>query len=190
MPRPLSVSPKGRTPATARETPARKPAGAVVGAVLVAGLALGGCEYTYDDGRSYAASAGAEATAAPGPLFTRDPLTRDPVGQDELDGWVARTLPEAPQPAVHLGAGVLAAGEVRSDASPALETGTYALTLACRSQRRVNFTVRSDTLTLVDLGLRCGINRENVIYLSAPTALTVTVEARTGANYAFRLRKL
>ena len=190
MPRPLSVSPKGRTPATARETPARKRAGAVVGIVLAAGLALGGCEYTYDDGRSYAASAGAEATAAPGPLFTRDPLTRDPVGQDELDGWVARTLPEAPQPAIHNGAGVLAAGEVRSGASPALGTGTYALTLACRSQRRVNFTVRSDTLTLVDLGLRCGINRENVIYLSAPTALTVTVEARTGANYAFRLRKL
>ncbi|MFC9770442.1 MULTISPECIES: hypothetical protein [unclassified Pseudarthrobacter] len=189
MPRPLGA-PCGATPrAAARATPARKPAGAVVGVVLAAGLALGGCEYTYDDGRNYAASAGAEATAVPGPLFTRDPLTRDPVGQDELDGWVARTLP-APQPAVHTGAGVLAAGEVRSDASPALGTGTYALTLACRSQRRVNFTVRSDTLTLVDLGLRCGINRENVIYLSAPTALTVTVEARTGANYAFRLRKL
>lgn len=194
MPRPLGA-PCGATPratarATARATPARKPAGAAVGVVLAAGLVLGGCEYTYDDGRSSAASAAAEATAAPGPLFTRDPLTRDPVGQDELDGWVARTLPEAPQPAVHIGAGVLAAGEVRSDASPALETGTYALTLACRSQRRVNFTVRSDTLTLVDLGLRCGINRENVIYLSAPTPLTIMVEARTGANYAFRLRKL
>lgn len=187
MPRPVGAPREATARATARATPARKPAGAVVGVVLAAGLALGGCEYTYDDGRSYAES---EATADPGPLFTRDPLTRDPVGQEELDGWVARTLPEAPQPAVHIGAGVLAAGEVRSDASPALGTGTYALTLACRSQRRVNFTVRSDTLTLVDLGLRCGINRENVIYLSAPTALTVTVEARTGANYAFRLRKL
>jgi hypothetical protein len=54
----------------------------------------------------------------------------------------------------------------------------------------VNFTVRSDALTLVDLGLRCGINRENVIYLSVQTALTITVEARTGANYAYRLRRL
>jgi hypothetical protein len=54
----------------------------------------------------------------------------------------------------------------------------------------VTFTVRSDALTLVDLGLRCGVNRENVIYLSTETALTITVEARTGANFAYRVRRL
>jgi hypothetical protein len=91
---------------------------------------------------------------------------------------------------VHAAAGLLAAGELRSDTTPVVGTGTYALALTCRSQRRVNFTVRSDALTLVDLGLRCGINRENVIYLSAATALTITVEATTGANYAYRLRRL
>jgi hypothetical protein len=85
---------------------------------------------------------------------------------------------------------LLRAGEVRTEATPVLETGTYALALACRSQRRVTFTVRSDALTLVDLGLRCGINRENVVYLSAETALSIKVEARTGANFAYRLRRL
>ena len=91
---------------------------------------------------------------------------------------------------VHAGAGLLAAAEVRTETTPVLETGTYALALACRSQRRVNFVVRSDALTLVDLGLRCGVNRENVIYLSAETSLSITVEARTGANFAYRVRRL
>jgi hypothetical protein len=54
----------------------------------------------------------------------------------------------------------------------------------------VTFTVRTETLTLVDLGLRCGINRENVIYLSTDSVLTVRVEARTAANYAFCVYRL
>jgi hypothetical protein len=91
---------------------------------------------------------------------------------------------------VQAGAGLLAAGEIRTETTAVVGTGTYALALTCRSQRRVTFTVRSDALTLVDLGLRCGINRENVIYLSVKTALAIKVEARTGANYAYRLRRL
>lgn len=174
---------------TARAPLAGKGRPAVVIVALAAGMLLGGCEYTYDDGRNLG-PVEADATRAPRPVFTRDPLQKDPVSEAELGSWVARTLPDTGQRVVASGAGLAAAGEVRTETTPALGTGTYALALACRSQRRVTFTVRSETLTLVDLGLRCGINRENVIYLSAETALDIRVEARTGANYAYRLRLL
>ena len=173
---------------TARAPLARKPGAAVaLGLVLAAG-ALAGCEYTYDDGR--AGHAQGTATVPPAPAFTRDPLQQDPVSDAELGDWVSRALPESTGPVVHADAGLLGAGQVRTVSSPALETGTYILAIACRSQRRVTFTVRTETLTLVDLGLRCGINRDNVIYLSTDSVLTVRVEARTAANYAFRVRRL
>ena len=176
---------------TARAPLARKASAAVALAyVLAAGMAQGGCEYTHDDGRDWSGTAESGPTVAPAPVFTRDPMRRDPVPEAELDAWVSRTLPDTPEPVVHSGAGLLAAGEVRSETTAVLETGTYALALACRSQRRVTFVVRTDAMTLVDLGLRCGVNRENVIYLSAETTLSVTVEARTGANFAYRLRLL
>jgi hypothetical protein len=174
----------------ARVPPARKPAAAVVIAAVAAAMLLGGCEYTYDDGRNLPGPVEAEGTRLPGPVFTRDPLQNDPVAAEDVGAWAARTLPDTGQPVASAGAGLLAAGNVRTESTPVLGTGTYALALACRSQRRVTFTVRSDSLTLVDLGLRCGINRENVIYLSSETALTIRVEARTGANYAYRLRLL
>jgi hypothetical protein len=79
---------------TAAAPRTRNPAAAVVlGLVLTAGLALGGCEYTYDDGR-WADPADAEQTVAPAPAFTRDPLQREPVSEAELGSWVARTLPD------------------------------------------------------------------------------------------------
>jgi hypothetical protein len=162
-------------------------AAVVFGLVLSAGLAISGCEYTYEDGRSWGDTA---ETVAPAPVFTRDPLQREPVSEAELEAWVARTLPDTGHPVVHAAAGLLAAGEVRTETTAVVGTGTYALALTCRSQRRVTFTVRSDSLTLVDLGLRCGVNRENVVYLSAETALSITVESRTAANYAYRLRRL
>ncbi|MFD0045704.1 hypothetical protein ACFVGV_10985 [Pseudarthrobacter scleromae] len=174
----------------ARVRPGRKPAAAVVIAAMAAGMVLGGCEYTYDDGRNLPGPVEAEGTRLPGPVFTRDPLQNDPVSEQDVGAWAARTLPDTGQPVASAGAGLVAAGNVRTESTPVLGTGTYALALACRSQRRVTFTVRSDSLTLVDLGLRCGINRENVIYLSSETALTIRVEARTGANYAYRLRLL
>ncbi|MGN7200639.1 hypothetical protein [Arthrobacter sp. SAFR-044] len=173
---------------TARAPRAPKPVAAVaLGLVLAAG-ALAGCEYTYDDGR--AGNAQGTATVAPAPAFTRDPLQQDPVSEAELGDWVSRALPGTTGPVVQADAGLLAAGEDRTFSSPELETGTYILSIACRSQRRVTFTVRTETLTLVDLGLRCGINRENVIYLSTDSVLTVRVEARTAANYAFRVHRL
>ena len=176
---------------TARAPLTRNPVAAVVlGLVLAAGPALSGCEYTYDDGRSWGDTAEPAETVAPAPIFTRDPLQREPVSEAELEAWVARTLPDTGHPVVHAAAGLLDMGEVRTETTAVMGTGTYALALTCRSQRRVTFTVRSDSLTLVELGLRCGINRENVIYLSAETALSITVEARTSANYAYRLRRL
>lgn len=169
---------------TARAPLAPKPAAAVaLGLVLAAG-ALAGCEYTYDDGRA------GSATVAPAPDFTRDPLQQDPVSEAELGDWVSRALPATTGPVVQADAGLLAAGQDRTASSPVLASGTYVLAIACRSQRRVTFTVRTETLTLVDLGLRCGINRENVIYLSTDSVLTVRVEARTAANYAFRVHRL
>ncbi|UKA70497.1 hypothetical protein [Arthrobacter sp. FW306-06-A] len=175
------------TRGTARAPLAPKPAAAVaLGLVLAAG-ALAACEYTYDD---RAGSAQDTGTVAPAPAFTRDPLQQDPVSDAELGDWVSRALPESTGPVVQADAGLLGAGEVRHVSSPVLETGTYILAIACRSQRRVTFTVRTETLTLVDLALRCGINRENVIYLSTDSVLTVRVEARTPANYAFRVRRL
>ncbi|MDQ0730898.1 hypothetical protein [Arthrobacter sp. B1I2] len=173
---------------TARAPLAPKPAAAVaLGLVLAAG-ALAGCEYTYDDVR--AGSGQVTATVVPAPAFTRDPLQQDPVSDAELPDWVSRALPDNTGPVVQADAGLLASAEVRTVSSPVLPTGTYVLAIACRSQRRVTFTVRSETLTLVDLGLRCGINRENVIYLSTDSVLTVRVEARTPANYAFRVQRL
>jgi hypothetical protein len=185
---------KSSAPTPKRTTPApltQNPVSAVVlGLVLAAGLALSGCEYTYDDGRDWADSAQAGQTVAPAPVFTRDPLQREPVSEAEVGAWADRMLPDTGDPVVQAGAGLLAAGEIRTETTAVVGTGTYALALTCRSQRRVTFTVRSDALTLVDLGLRCGINRENVIYLSVKTALAIKVEARTGANYAYRLRRL
>lgn len=183
-----SAPSRGRT---ARAPLMRNPAAAVILAVvLTAGPSVSGCEYTYDDGRTWGDTAEAGETVAPAPVFTREPPQREPVSEAELEAWVARTLPETGHPVVHKGAGLLDAGEVRTETTAVVETGTYALALTCRSQRRVTFTVKSDSLTLVDLGLRCGVNRENVIYLSAETALSIKVEARKDANYAYRLRRL
>ena len=173
---------------TARAATEPRPAAAVaLGLVLAAG-ALAGCEYTYDDGRSGAVQAG--TTTAPVPAFTRDPLQQDPVSGAAIADWVSRALPDSAGPEVQADAGLLGSGEVRTVSSPDLAAGTYALALACRSQRRVTFTVSTETLTLVDLGLRCGINRENVFYLSTESTLTVRLEAGSAANYAFRLRRL
>jgi hypothetical protein len=62
--------------------------------------------------------------------------------------------------------------------------------LACRSQRRVAFRVRSEEYTQVDLSLRCGSTRENVIYLSKDSVLSFRVEPISLANYAYRITRL
>lgn len=86
--------------------------------------------------------------------------------------------------------GLLRAEEVRTDATVPLPAGTYVLVLVCRSQRRVDFTVRNDEFTMVDLSLRCGSRRESVIYLPKETVLHFQVEAQSPANFAHRLSRL
>lgn len=178
------LPPPGRRP---RKAGWGTTAGAVVVlSALVAAAAVGGCEYTYDDDRGWG---GAAATPAPGPAFTRNPPL-EPVPASELKAWVSEVLPATVPPALHVYAGLLAARQAATGTTPELLPGSYVLSLACRSAERVNFTVRSDTLALVDLGLRCGITRENVVYLPEATALEVRVEAAAPANYAYRVRRL
>lgn len=179
-----------RAPETPVPHPRNSAAAVVHGCVLAAGLALAGCEYTYDDGRTWSGATDIGETVAPAPAFTRHPAQRTPLGEADLDAWMASALPDTGHLVVHAAAGFMAGGDVRAETTAVLGTGTYALALACRSQRRVTFTVRSDTFTLVDLGLRCGINRENVVYLSTETALSIKIEASADANYAYRIRQL
>ena len=159
-------------------------------AVLVATGFLTGCEYSYDEGRSRPDPASSTAAAVPVPAYTVDSLENEPVTEAEIGNWLQEVLPATASEVIHLGAGLLAPGEIRMDNAQDLPVGTYALALACRSQRRVTFTVRTDQYTLVDLSLRCGSTRENVIYLSRESALIFRVESLDAANYAIRLTRL
>jgi hypothetical protein len=155
---------------------------------LVAAGSLAGCEYTYEEGWR-------PPESVPAPAFTdqsfpNDLLRNEPVTEAELKGWVEEELPFTARQVVHTGSGILAEGEIKSDVAAGLAVGTYALALVCRSQRRVTFTVRDDASTLVDLSLRCGSTRETVIYLSKESALSIRVEPRSLANYAYRLTLL
>lgn len=155
---------------------------------LLAAASLAGCEYTYDEGWRPPDSVPAPAVTEQ--AFQSDRLRNEPVGEDELEGWVEEELPYTERQIVHTGFGILGGGEVKADTAAGLPAGTYALALVCRSQRRVTFTVRSDEFTLVDLSLRCGSTRENVIYLSKESALSFRIEPRSLANYAYRLTLL
>ena len=156
---------------------------------LAMNVALAGCAYEYDDG-----FAGGTASAS-APPFTdaalpQDPSTRLPVSGAELDAWLAQVLPATEGQVFHTGYGTLAADEEREETTSNLPAGSYAITLACRSPRRVSFSVRHDDVELVDLRLRCGKSRVNVVYLPADTVLTITVEANAGANFAYRVSSI
>ena len=71
-----------------------------------------------------------------------------------------------------------------------LPSGTYALTLACRSERRVSFTVRDAEFALVDLSLRCGTSRVNVVHVAKDSVLRITVEARRDAYFSLRVSRI
>ena len=64
------------------------------------------------------------------------------------------------------------------------------MTLACRSPRRVSFSIGHENKELVDLNLRCGTSRVNVVYLPADSVLTIKVEATAGANFAYRVSRI
>ena len=171
-----------------RRTRARTAVVLWASAVVMAAASLTGCEYKYEEG--WRPPASVPAPAVTDQTFRGDPLRREPVTEAELQDWVDEELPYTERPVVHTGFGILSGGEVKSDTAAGLPAGTYALALVCRSQRRVSFTVRSDEFTLVELSLRCGSTRENVIYLSKDSALSFRVEPASLANYAYRLTRL
>jgi hypothetical protein len=173
---PVSAAPRPRT-------------ASAVGIVLVLMLALAGCVYEYDDG-SAGGTAPASAQAFTDPALPRDPTENQPVSGAELDAWVAQVLPEAEGQVLHTNYGVLEVDEEWEETTANLPEGSYALTLACRSPRRVSFSVGDDHTELVDLNLRCGTSRVNVVYLPAEVALTIKVEAKAGANFAYRVSRI
>ena len=157
--------------------------------MLAVAMALAGCAYEYDDG-SASGTASASAQAFTDAALPGDPATRQPVSGAELDAWLAQVLPATEGEVFHTGYGTLEEDEEREETTAQLPSGSYSLTLACRSPRRVSFTIDYEDKDLVDLNLRCGTSRVNVVYLSADAVLTIKVEADTGANFAYRVSRI
>jgi hypothetical protein len=158
-----------------------------VGILLV--LALAGCVYEYDD-ESASGMASASAPAFTDPSLPRDPAVNQPVAGAELEAWVAQVLPGAEGQVLHTNFGILEAEEEREETTAKLPEGSYALTLACKSPRRVSFSISHDNIELVDLNLRCGTSRVNVVYLPPDVTLHIKVEATSGANFAYRVSRI
>jgi hypothetical protein len=116
-----------------------------------------------------------------------DPWQLEPVGEADMEAWLQESQLGDGLQVAHRGHGLLRAGEVRTESTAALPVGTYILALACRGPEPVTFQVSGDSVTMVDVGLRCGPRLQNVIYLSKETALAFRVEAKSEANYAYRL---
>ncbi|MDI3213133.1 hypothetical protein [Arthrobacter sp. AL12] len=157
--------------------------------ILAAAMALAGCAYEYED----AFASGTESASAPGSTdaaLPGDPATRQPVSGAELDAWLSLVLPATEGEVLHTGYGTLEADEEREETTAQLPSGTYSLTLACRSPRRVSFSIEHGDQELVDLNLRCETPRVNVVYLSADAVLTIKVEAVAGANFAYRVTRI
>jgi len=168
--------------------PARSPAAAVVlFLVLSSSIALSGCEYSYDDGRGALPVDTAPVTDAALPRDTRLNL---PVSGAELDAWAREVLPDAEGQVFYTDHGTVEEDEEEEMSTGQLPSGTYALTLACRSERRVAFTVRDAEFALVDLSLRCGTSRVNVVHVAKDSVLRITVEARRDANFALRVSRI
>ena len=157
-----------------------------MGSQIAMVAALSGCTYEYDEDFSSGTSS-ASAPAFTDAALPRDPSLNRPVSGAELDAWAAEVLPETDGEVFHSNYGVLDAGEEREETTANLPEGTYALTLACRGPRRVSFDISHGDIDLVDLNLRCGTSRVNVVYLPADAVLHITVEARRGANFAYRV---
>jgi hypothetical protein len=165
----------------------RAPAAAVVLLLVLVAAFLGGCEYSYDDGRGELPDA---APVVTDPVLPRDPLENEPVSGQELTEWAKEVLPDAEGQVFHTSYGSVARGRSKTESTKQLPGGTYSLTLACRSERRVSFTIRDAEFALVDLSLRCGTSRVNVVHLSEDSVLRVTVEARSDANFAYRISRI
>jgi len=165
-------------------------AAVVLSVAAFLGTALSGCEYEYsadhwdDESPSVAASPPTDAA------LPQDPHLNEPVTGEELDDWVDHVLPDAAGQVFHTSFGSVEAGAVHTESTTQLPGGTYSLTLACRSTDRVSFTVRNGQESLVDLSLRCGTARVNVVQLSKDAVLSIQVTGRAAANFAYRVSRL
>ncbi|WP_426996891.1 hypothetical protein [Pseudarthrobacter sp. N5] len=170
----------------------RGPATAVVLSVALAAAAvLTGCEYSYDDGRAPLADT-AVSSAAPftDAALPQDPHQNDPVTGADLEAWVRQALPETEGQAFGVSYGSLGSNGNRTETTGQLPSGNYALTLTCRSQQRVNFTVSDNDVALIDLSIRCGTARVNVVHVSADALLSVRLDSQSAANYAYRISRI
>lgn len=167
--------------------------GMLTAVVLAVALActsgLAGCEYEYDDGLS-ARDVPSQATTFTDAALPQDPGLNRPVTGPELKHWVTEVLPETQGQVFHTGYGLLDAGATRNETTTQLPSGTYALTLVCRSTRRVSFTIVDKASILVDLSLRCGTPRVNVVQLGADTVLRVRIGSLAPANFAYRVSRI
>ncbi|SDK63847.1 DUF6023 family protein [Arthrobacter sp. ok362] len=175
---PASRAPRQRTSAAA----------VVLSVAVFLGAALSGCEYEYSADRWDDESTSVAPTTDA--ALPKDPHLTEPVSGQELDAWVHDVLPDAAGQVFHTGVGTLEADEEREETTARLPKGTYALTLACRSARRVSFSIENGEIELVDLALRCGTTRVNVVQLAADAALSIKVDANGPANYAYRVSRI
>lgn len=172
-----------RSPDPARAAPRR--ASAVVLAMVLALPSLAGCEYTYEDDWSQPEVAATTAPAAVEPQVRRRGPPALPT--EEMQSWAEEIMPDAAGEVVYRSLARLEAGEDRREETGPLPAGTYSVTLACRSVRRVDFLVRSVESALIDLRLLCGPARVNVLQLSEDVVLSLHVHADEDANVAYRL---
>lgn len=172
-----------RPPDPTRAAPGRT--AAVVLAMVLTLPAMVGCEYTYEDAWSPPEAAATTAPTAAEPQARR----RGPpaIAAEEMQAWVQEIMPDASGEVVYRSLARLEEGEVRLEDTGLLVPGTYSLTLACRSVRRVDFQVRNAGSALIDLRLLCGPARVNVIQLPAEAVLSLRVHADEDANVAYRL---
>jgi hypothetical protein len=158
--------------------------------VLAFGPGLAGCAYEYEEDSLSGSPASASASAFADAAIPRDPGLSLPVSGAELDAWVRQVLPDAEGQVFHTGYGSLGADEERNETTTQLPEGSYSLTLACRSSKRVSFSIGNDDNDLVDLTLRCGTSRVSVIHLSADTVLTIKVDSDAPSNFAYRVSRI
>ncbi len=169
-------------------------------------LGMAGCEYTYDDARAPLPSV--SAPSSPPPTLPQDPALNTPVTGQELKAWAEEAVPAAEGQTFYSSYGFMEAQATRTEESVQLPEGLYSVTLACRSTRRVSFTVSlgnpvpvptqqpsspprtADPNALVDLALQCGTARVNVIQLTKSSVLSITVRSSRSANFAYRVNRI
>jgi hypothetical protein len=54
----------------------------------------------------------------------------------------------------------------------------------------VSFSIENGEDELVDLSLRCGTSRVNVVQLAADASLSIKVDANAPANFAYRVSRI